>query len=218
MIELVLPLIVAGAAAVAGTFAVTRVVDRLTVKLLTILGAPQVGKTTLFRLLSDGSVAASPEPTSGPAAGDTIRVTVGARQPKFRLLQDLPGTDGLGYPVWRKAFGSADHVWYLFRADRLASGDPVEVARVTDHLERMNNWMASKRGKPNVLLIGTWADSAPGFREDAATFIRSIEAAPAGRVAAAKLNNAAIVVGGLNSKVNGDRLVRSIGERLVGKV
>lgn len=210
---LILPVV--AAAAVVGT-ALIAVVPRiwkiLDQRTVAILGARQTGKTALLRLLRDidAPEAALPSTASGAVSG-RFELDIKGETIKFALPRDLPGSDGFGQAEWKEAFGDADHVWYLFRADLIARGDPETTQMVRTHLELLKKWRSAVSGKtPQIILVGTWADEYSDGARHPARVARAVGDSDVIRFGAVKLGGAPVVVGSLASARDADRLLRGI--------
>lgn len=209
-----LPVIAAGAVVAAGATGFA-LLSRPVGRSIAILGGPQVGKTTLLRVLQDGGAPAlAPRPTAEPVTdGKKFRVDIGGKALPFFVAQDVPGTDGLGYPTWRPLFRGSKFVLYLFRADLIAAGHRPESRRVTEQLQTFATWMPRRRGA-RVVLVGTWADQDDDFPHDAAKLARAVSASPAIKVSASRLRNAPVIVGSLADDASARRLIRALGGHL----
>lgn len=202
---------------VGGTIATRRIAKRLDGKRVAVLGGRRVGKSSLIRYLSTGDVATDPaEGNPGDAEESAaFGLKIGKKRAEFVVPRDLPGADGLGLPKWREAFSAADLVWYLFRADLIVQGDAKEIGEVRKHLEAMNGWRADMRSKgPKIVLIGTWADELPEWRDDPRGSLDSVRSAEPLKFGAVKLGHAPVIVGGLGSVEDAEKLVKSLANNL----
>lgn len=195
----------------AATIAIRKLVKKLAGKRVAILGGQRVGKTTLLHILRDGRVQKRASRTVDPAPGGRFVMEVGGKEIDFDIPKDLPGHHNFGLTHWKTAFAEADYVWYLFRSDLIAQGDPSEIRKVEDHLDLFKQWMGSGSStRPKVILIGTWADQAPGYTEDFAEFIGDIGGSAPIKHGAIKLNNADLVVGSLVTNKDSKVLIKSL--------
>lgn len=167
----------------------------LTSKEVAILGSPGVGKSTLLQFLMTQELTAT-VPTDAPAAGGTFLLEVDDRETEFLVARDLPGDD---LHLWQKAFGSADYVFYLFRADRLAVGDSHETEIVSKHFQSMRIWLDQNFQDPKVLLIGTWSDAHAEQGPDTIALARQLRSSPFLSDQLVRLQHAGLVVGSLSS-------------------
>lgn len=190
-----------------------KILDKRTVA---ILGAPQTGKTALIRLLRD--VNAPDGSLANTAPGDNrgrFRLEIKGRTVDFAVPRDLPGSDGLNVAGWKEAFADADHVWYLFRADLIASGESETTQMMKTHLALFSRWLGAMSGNaPKILLVGTWADEHPDHARHPARVAREVEDADVVNLGSVKLGGAAVVVGSLATSRDADRLLRGIKNRL----
>lgn len=188
-------------------------------KNLAILGASQVGKTTLIRLLRNRGNAAGLRPRR------SFWLVTSGQPVLFRIPKDLSGDDGPAYHHWRREVKASTDVWYLFRADRVAAREPDELSRVEQDLRNLRRWIDVRRGqqrrsvlhillrhkKPKVVLIGTWADTHDGFVQGPNVFVRHLRATPCLRDVLNNLNDASLISGGLNTRESGRELLKHLG-------
>ncbi|MER3386861.1 MAG: GTPase domain-containing protein [Microcella pacifica] len=191
--------------------AINRLLRFLANKKLTILGAQRVGKTTLFQTLRDGKPPKRSKYTVDPEPGMEFTLRLKGKDVRFAIPKDMPGHDGVAFPTWRAAFESSDQVWYLFRADLIASGDVATIQLVTSHLTLLKVWLKSMSGpKPSVLLVGTFADQVSDYshsHEDVLKRVADCAPIKAGQV---QLNNAELVVGSLANARMATTMVKTI--------
>lgn len=208
------PLIIAAAIAVVtlGAGGISAYLKRhLANKRVAVLGAQQVGKTTLFVTLRDGRPPEHPKRTVDPAPGSTFHLQVGKREATFEIPADLRGHDGVGFPNWKAATEKADWVWYLFRADLIALGDATTTRIVEDHLTRLKTWLDDMKGpRPKVLLVGTFADQAQGYLEPRGELHRLVSMSDPIKADLVKIEDSALVVGSLATPKLAASLVKSI--------
>lgn len=218
LVRLIQAAFVALAATIVGgvvTLAAKRILLKLAGKRVAILGAQQVGKTTLLLVLRDGKLPRGVFATVDPAKGGAFSLAVGDKEIDFEVPKDLPGNDGLGYPTWKEAFEGAHYVWYLFRADLIASGDAATKAMVGDHLEAIGEWVKAAKGrKPMVVLIGTHSDISPVYTQSLAEFRNSVAAADSIKVGLVKLKKAKLVVGSLSTDSEAGSLIKTVRSHL----
>lgn len=169
-----IPIIVGGVAAVA-TIVVNlvkpkKVSKKLAGKRVAILGGQQVGKTMILRYLQfDGLLEGNVRHTAYAADGGSFTLNVAGADTVFAVQKDLPGDQGLQYKDWHEAVDGADYVWYLFRADLVASNDPEQRELMRKHLLLLRDWLDFKKvDKPKVILVGTHADRHELFSTDPA--------------------------------------------------
>lgn len=135
---------------------------------------------------------------------------------EFDVPRDLAANDvDLSYKDWKDAFTGAHYVWYLFRADRVAAGDPDTLNRVKGHLARFKEWMdADKSVRPKIILIGTHADTSPAFETDLGGLVDAVRSASPIKLGMVKLHHAHLVVGSLLTDKDAKRLIRRLGSHL----
>ena len=140
---------------------------------------------------------------------------VGDRTVDFNVPKDIPGNDSLGYPMWKEAFKDADYVWYVFRADLMAVGDPTTISIVSDHLDALKDWVDKARGKkPKIILIGTFADLSPVYSQNLAEFRQSVASGESIKIGLVKLKNAKLVVGSLIREKDAISLIKNLSSHL----
>ena len=155
------------------TVVIPRLAKKLAGKNVAILGRQQVGKTTLLHVLKEQRVPTKGRRTVDPAQGGKFSMDLDGKSVGFHVPNDLPGNHALGYQDWKDAFTGADYVWYLFRSDLIAQGDPTEFKIVRDHFNMFKGWMdANKSLRPKIILIGTFADLDPRYRKAPGAFKR----------------------------------------------
>lgn len=205
-----------GAAALLSVGAVTfALVKKLDGKHVAVLGGHNVGKSSLARYLLTKHVDIDASSKSGSILGTTFELQVGKRKIQFSSPKVVPSSQGLGFPQWANAFRKADFVWYLFRADLIASGDSDEMSRVGSHISLMQGWRGANTGKaPKVMLIGTWADQLPAWPRDPDRVLDTLCLADPIKFGAVKLGMAPVVVGSLVDDASAKQLVKQIEKAL----
>lgn len=204
-----IPLAIAAVVAVATAGGVGALFARLAGQRIALLGGRRVGRSSLLRYLSTGTVSGGAGPNPVGRGGIMVcKPQIGGRRVKFAV--DTPQGSGLGLPDWRAAFMNADLVWYLFRADLIASEDPEEVDRVRKHVDLMVAWLASMKKKPKIVLIGTRADQAAEWHGDPQGFLDAVRLAEPLKLGAVKLGNASVVVGSLASDSDAEQLLGNL--------
>ena len=204
-------------AVVAGVvaLAVKMLMRKLADKKIAILGAQQVGKTTLLLVLRDGKIPRRVTATVDPAPGGKFSMPVGDRTVDFEVPRDIPGNDDMAYSTWKEALDESDYVWYLFRADLIALNDPDTNSLVSDHLGVIKDWMNNLSGKkPKVILIGTFADLSPSYSTSLAEFRKSVASGESIKIGLVKLKSAKLVVGSLLKEKDATALIRNVRSHL----
>lgn len=212
-----LPLLLAGPAvlgAVGLAMGIKRTLElkKLADNRVAILGDHKVGKSTLLATLSRPSRSKELSTLTDRGGGE-FTLEVGGKMVTFDVPADLPGANPLTSPDWKPAIQNANHVWYVFRADRVAKGDHRDLATIDAHLHFIEKWR-SKSHPPKVMLIGTWADADPGWSEDTGRFIRRVSETHTIKLARIKMGNAPLVVGSLSTEASARELERQIRKRL----
>lgn len=182
-------------------------------KTVAILGRQEVGKTTLLHFLKEGKIPDLRTRTPDPLPGGEFTLQMHGRgEARFSVPQDLPGHTIPAYKDWRAAFESADFVWYLFRADRIVSGELSEVELVQEHLDHLEAWYAELKinnTAPKVILVGVFADQDESFGEDG-DFEERVRKSALVSHSSTKLGKADIVVGSQASNEDAKKLVERI--------
>ena len=203
--------VLAGVVAVA----VKITMHKLAGKKVAILGAQQVGKTTLLLTLRDGKVPSRVSRTVDPARGGTFSLPVGDKKVDFEVPKDVPGNDDLAYSTWKEALNGADYVWYLFRADLAALHDPGTNRMVQDHLDVIKDTVIGSRNKKTkVILIGTFADLSPTYFTNLAEFRKAVASIESIKIGLVRIKNAKLVVGSLLKDKEATALIRTVRSHL----
>lgn len=195
--------------------AVKVTIHKLAGKKVAILGAQQVGKTTLLLTLRDGKVPSRVSKTVDPAPGGTFTLPVGDKKVDFKVPKDVPGNDNLAYSTWKEALDGADYVWYLFRADLAALHDPDIDSIVRDHLDVIKDSVkTSGNKKTRVILIGTFADLSPMYSTNLAEFRKSVASSESIKIGLVKIKNSRLAVGSLLKEKEATALIRTVRSHL----
>lgn len=215
------PFIVAGIVALATLVvsglgvAIRQLLKALANKKLTILGAQRVGKTTLFQTLRDGKPPKTAKRTVDPEPGMKFTLRLRGKDVRFEMPKDLPGHDGVAFPSWKAAFESSDHVWYVFRADLIASQDASTVKLVTSHLDLFKSWLSAMNGPhPKIILVGNFADKSDAFSQNRQEFSQEVANSDPIKAAVVRLDHAGLVVGSLATYPMAKALIRAIRAQL----
>ncbi|MGA6126526.1 MULTISPECIES: GTPase domain-containing protein [unclassified Microbacterium] len=215
---LLVPVGVAVVAVIGGGIALvlSRIAKKLENRRVAILGGAKVGKTTLLRTLRDATVPDRALTMLDHSWAGRFEMDVRGRSVEFDVPRDIAANDlDLSYKSWKDAFTEAHYVWYLFRADLVAAGDPDTLDRVKGHLARFKGWMdADKSLRPRIILIGTHADVSPQFEADSGKLIDAVRSASPIKLGMVKLNHADLVVGSLLTDKDAKRLIRRLGSHL----
>jgi len=121
----------------------------------------------------------------------------------------------LGYPSWKLAIKGADYIWYVFRADLIATGDRETLEIVERHLALLVNWLATvKRNPPKVVLVGTHVDLLPESAQEIRSLKAAVSSSPPIKSGVVKLGNAVIALGSLSSAAHASLLKRAVARQL----
>lgn len=215
---LLIPVGIGVAAAIGGGIALLlpRIAKKLENQRVAILGGAKVGKTTLLRTLRDAAVPDRALTALDHSWAGRFLMDVRGKSVEFDVPRDLAANDvDLSYEYWKEAFTGAHYVWYLFRADLVADGDPDTLVRVKGHLARFKEWMAADKSvRPKIILIGTHADRSPAFEADFGGLVDAVRSASPIKLGMVKLNHADLVVGSLLTDGDAKRLIRRLGSHL----
>lgn len=132
-------------------------------KKVAVLGERGVGKTHLTKFLSEGSISQEYFQTLAPTKISGRRFDLRELKLKLRETIDVPG-DEVAYGVWKNLFDDADLVFYVFRVDKIKSGDLNTINRIKKDAKQIRLWIEEKkRNFPTVLAIGTFCDYDPEY-------------------------------------------------------
>lgn len=217
-VPLLIPVGVAVLAAIGGGIALVlpRIAKKLENRRVAILGGAKVGKTTLLRTLRDAAIPDRALIASDHSWAGRFQMDVRGKSVEFDVPRDLAASDvDLSYNHWKDAFTGAHYVWYLFRADLVAAGDPETLERVKGHLARFKGWMAADNSvRPKVILIGTHADKSPESEANFGGLVDAVRSAAPIKLGMVKLNHADLVVGSLLTDKDAKKLIRRLGSHL----
>ncbi len=160
--------IAGGAIAVVSGYAIYRnwrkIVSLLKGKKVAVLGAQGVGKTHLITFLTSGVITEDYIQTLAPTAVRGRKFDLRELSLRLRETIDVPGGQ-VAYGVWKDLFDDADLVFYLFRVDKIKSGNPDTIRRIQQDTKQIRQWIdEKKRNPPTVIAIGTFCDFDPEYR------------------------------------------------------
>lgn len=184
-------------------------------KTLVVLGRPGVGKSTLLGFLQTEKINPSIEANPTPVLVGEVKMRYGKREATFNVQVDVPGIDKpIDASHWKEPFAKADFAWYLFRADLLLSGDTTTQKQVGEDVEMLFGW-CEKLGiaRPQVMLIGTWADQLESYELNEDTFFERLHTDGFLRRKATRLD-ARLVAGSLATNKDATYLLRQIERNL----
>lgn len=133
-------------------------------KKIAVLGERGTGKTRLLNFITEGKVTDNPQtayPIKVPAAVSTI----GNDTVVISNTLDVPGGPRSD-TEWERVFKKADHVFYLFNAEKLLKDYSSTRKRIESDIRRMDEWLEGM-GSDNfkITFIGTHCDLVDGFAD-----------------------------------------------------
>ena len=157
MIPIIFAVIAVVAAAGAGAVALKwdSIIKYLKGKKLAVLGERKVGKTTLIKFLTEGSIPEEYEATNDPRRVSGRRFQLRDLELTIQDTRDVPGRRGY---VWEKIVKDADIVLYLLRVDRLMEGHRPTESRVQKDIGQIKRWLADNPKDFPLFMIGTHCD------------------------------------------------------------
>ena len=157
MIPIIIVVIAAVAAAGAGAVALNwdRIIKALKGKKLAVLGERKVGKTSLLKFLTEGSIPEEYNPTNRPKRVRGGRFQLKDLKLVIKDTVDVPGRRGYD---WEKIIKGADIVLYLLRVDRLMEGHRPTESRVKKDVGQIKRWLDANPKQFPLFVIGTHCD------------------------------------------------------------
>lgn len=151
-------IIVIAAVLLGGTVAANwdKIIKALKGKKLAVLGEREVGKTSLLKFLTEGSIPETYEATI--EGGEKLcgrRFQLRDLKLVIKDTRDVSGRRGYG---WERITKDADVVLYLLRADRFMEGHKPTEARVRGDIEQIKRWLQDNPKEFPLFLIGTHCD------------------------------------------------------------
>lgn len=155
-----IPIIIAIAVAIAaaGTIAALNwdaIIKALKGKKPAVLGERKVGKTTLIKFLTEGSIPEEYEATNDPQRVSGRRFQLKDLELAIQDTIDVPGRRNID---WEKIIKDADMVMYLLRVDRLMEGHRPTENRVQKDIGQIKRWLDANPKKFPLFVIGTHCD------------------------------------------------------------
>ena len=136
---------------------------------LAILGERESGKTTLQTYLLKGELVTTYNKTPAPREMESkLAVRVQGRTYHLAKGMDVPGMQDF-YNEWKKLVVNRRHILYVFRVDKLISGDQDVQNRIRQDLELISDWNDQVNANRPIFLIGTYCDQDPDFRNENTT-------------------------------------------------
>ena len=154
-----IPIIIAVATVVGGGVVLNwdKILIGLSGKKIAILGARGVGKTTLIKFLTTGSIPESYKQTVHPERVEKRRFQLRDLDLKIKDTRDLPGGSD-AYAEWKRLYNEADLVFYLLRVDRLVERNVETENRVRRDMKQIEGWLKAKEPQSRFFIIGTHCD------------------------------------------------------------
>jgi hypothetical protein len=113
-------------------------------KTIAVVGARRVGKTTLIRFLTTGSLPAEYAQTVGTTRVASARRNLRDLELNLKETVDVPGA-AEAYGEWKAAIERADVVLYLFRADKIWLEDRPTIRQVVSDMRQVGQWLDDVR-------------------------------------------------------------------------
>ena len=120
-----------------------KIIIALKGKKLAVLGENRVGKTSLIKFLTTGSIPRESDPTDYARRVTGHRFQLRELDVVIQNLKDVPG-DKSRYASWKSAFNDADIVLYLLRVDQLMAGNKRTEVRVRKDMGQIKRWLGDK--------------------------------------------------------------------------
>jgi len=133
-------------------------------KTLAVLGANETGKTTLIDFLTAGEVPERYDPTSATQPTKGNRYELKDLCLSLKESRDVPGNPHAA-DQWKTTVQGADILIYLVNAAKLLEGDRQTTSRIERDTKMIRGWLAKTPKSMGCMIIGTWADKIPGYRE-----------------------------------------------------
>ncbi|ALG70968.1 hypothetical protein [Azospirillum thiophilum] len=162
LIAAAISLVIGGATAVALNW--DGIITAWRGKRVAVLGARQVGKTCMIKILSTGSIPEIYEQTNSAERATGRRFSLKDLDLKIDDTLDVPG-DKFHYADWKEVADRADLVLYLLRADLLLAGSTQVEERVRDDMRHIGNWLRARSRRPQFFVVGTHCDLDPAFAD-----------------------------------------------------
>ena len=157
-------IVVGAAALLGGGVAIGLNWDNLVVawrgKRIAILGERVVGKTPLFKFLSEGWLPLDYKATGAADKTSKNRFKLRDLDLKLKQSEDIGGGEDF-VSEWQAIAENSEMILYLVRADRLLQRHEATEKRVERDVEHIKNWV----GKRRVAIVGTHADLDARFTD-----------------------------------------------------
>ncbi|HEY9865063.1 MAG TPA: GTPase domain-containing protein [Candidatus Obscuribacterales bacterium] len=132
-------------------------------KKIVVLGAREVGKTTLLKYMERGILIERYNQTLKKEQIE--RITLDDLKVRLKKTHDVSG-DTAAYTEWKELFEEADLVLYIVRTDMLLRRDTKTEERIQADLQQIKRWskkLGSKKQK-QFFIVGNHWDSDPRFK------------------------------------------------------
>ena len=164
MIPIIIAAVVVAAVGAGVTIAALNwddITEALKGKKLAVLGAridrAPVGKTSLIRFLSEGSVPEEYKATNRPENVPGRRFQLDELELVIEDMVDVPGSKGR-YVSWKQITEDADIVLYLLRIDKFMAGDKDTEVRIREDMGQIKRWLQNNPKNFPLFIIGTHGD------------------------------------------------------------
>ena len=133
----------------------------LTGKKLAVLGAridrDPVGKTSLIKFLSEGSIPEEYKATNRPENVPGRRFQLRELELDIEDMVDVPGSKNR-YASWKQVTKDANLVLYLLRIDKFMVGDKGTEVRIREDMGQIRRWLQDNPKDFPLFIIGTHGD------------------------------------------------------------
>jgi energy-coupling factor transporter ATP-binding protein EcfA2 len=163
LIPIVIALAVGGVAGGAVASNWENITYALKGKKIAVLGAREVGKTTLLKYMEKGILIERYKQTLDKQEIERTRIKLGDLDIRLKKTDDVSG-DKAAYGVWKKLFEEADLVLYVIRTDMLLKHDSNTEKRAEDDLRQVQGWIKECDSKKQFFIVGNHWDSDPDFK------------------------------------------------------
>lgn len=119
-------------------------------------GAP-VGKTSLIKFLSEGSVPEEYKATNRPEKVRGRRFQLRELELDIEDMVDVPGSKHR-YASWKQVTKDADIVLYLLRIDKFMADDKGTEVRIRQDMGQIKRWLQDNSKNFPLFIIGTHGD------------------------------------------------------------
>jgi len=139
------------------------IISNIKGKKIAVLGARNVGKTTLLKYMEKGILIERYSQTVARDEIERTRLKLGDLDIRLNKTDDLPG-DKVAYAAWKSLFYKSDLVFYIVRTDMLLKNDLATEKRSKDDLEQIHQWIKESKIKKQFFIIGNHWNSDSEFK------------------------------------------------------